>query len=659
MYRWLFGDLRTGKIHRTVDLRSHSWSIPLVGAGSLGGKFPLASGEWPTAASDSAPAKQFIAVEYVAPDGTATMLEGGPVWATEYTRSSGVLDITGAGLWTLFDHRKLVPILREGMNVAEQVIQYETAELALIAKRLIADALKHTGGDLPIVFPSDAALGGEGRDRVRNYEAHELGWVGERLKQLTEVIEGPEVQFIPRRRADDERYIEWVMRIGTESTPPVVPADGEARPAVFDARVASFNYQGLTTAANFNTRFNEIIQRMAQVKASVINAQEADSSKSPGQAFRVRDALNAYAGSSGQWDVLIGRNLNVTFVDCADINPLWRQVKNFHLGDNKYLTALLVEDKAGGGKTLICNLHMLTASQLTKQIAATIVAIRVLDQLAADYDVPIILTGDFNAKDEDANRPMGMLTRAGYIDVRTMVNPADIVNGDYNSHDSYGENGRNGWWIDQVRVKGGAKPTKVGLLDTGTASDHNIVWADIFHESQSAQIVTKTGKLLPPNRLIFQQGAPHVFDTSAREGKVRELVVDTDGSSMANRWWAAGEGEGAGRPIAYSATDELLNLGYPLLEDEVGSTDSVSRVETLKAKTDAALLTSQRPIQTWSLDVETGNQLAVIRPGDWSLIRVIDDHFIPDGEYEMRVVGMSGKAGGLVALDLAPRLGEI
>lgn len=223
-YRYIVGDLRTGKISRAVDLIGGSWSIPLGDAGTLEGSFPLRSAEWPSARSDAATAKSFLAVAYVAADGTETLLEAGPIWKSSFDDASGVLQVGAAGLASYFDHRKVIPVLAPGENPATATVTYTGQQRGLIAKRLVELAQSHTGGDLPIVLPDDAVLGGAGSKYTQTYPGYELGWVGERLKQLSELGEtddasgGPEVQFVPRRRGDDPRFIEWVMRIGVEPT---------------------------------------------------------------------------------------------------------------------------------------------------------------------------------------------------------------------------------------------------------------------------------------------------------------------------------------------------------------------------------------------------------------------------------------------------------
>ena len=242
-YRWFFGDLRTGKISRSID-GSGTWSTSFDTADTLDFPFPLrsineATGEyeWRFARGDSAPARQYMAVAWVDDDeGVEEFIAGGPIWVRRYDRASAQLQLTGAGLWSIFDRRLVMRALAAGANPAEGSRSYSARWLSLIAKRLLQDATTYmAGAELPIVFPDDASLGGSGSNHERNYPGYELGFVGERLRQLTEVQGGPEVQFMPRRRADDRRYLEWVLRIGTPTTSMMLHQSGA--PWVLDERV--------------------------------------------------------------------------------------------------------------------------------------------------------------------------------------------------------------------------------------------------------------------------------------------------------------------------------------------------------------------------------------------------------------------------------------
>ncbi|RLV54841.1 hypothetical protein D9V41_14725 [Aeromicrobium phragmitis] len=242
MYRWLFGHLRTGKITRTISMVGGQWTVVYDDTDTLTAKFPLAAldaprdvAEWRYVDADTAPARQFAVCEWVAPSGRLEQIAGGPIWTRGHSDDTDEFTIGAGGLESIFDHRLVLPVLVAGMRPELQVVAWQSAELGLIAKRLVETATAMTGGELPIVLPSDAELGGPGAAHERNYPGYELGKVGERLRQLSEVEDGPEIQFAPRRRADDPTYIEWVMRIGTKATSMMLTQTG--RPWILDQRV--------------------------------------------------------------------------------------------------------------------------------------------------------------------------------------------------------------------------------------------------------------------------------------------------------------------------------------------------------------------------------------------------------------------------------------
>lgn len=380
-YRWIVGDLRTGKIARTVEFLNSRWSTDIEDDGSLEASFPLRSGKWKTSRSDAAPAKSFVVIAYIDDRDDEYMLAGGPIWTSRFNEDSGELAIGAAGMSSIFDHRKLIPVLAADEDPAKASVKYDTQQLGLIAKRLIELAMAHAGGELPIVLPSDAALGGEGSAHTRTYPGYELATVGERLTQLSDVIGGPEIQFQPRRRSDDPRFIEWVARIATDAT---------------------------------------------------------------------------------------------------------------------------------GG-------------------------------------------------------------------------------------------------------------------------------------------------------LLSQSGPDWTFDRSVPRSPVKGIDINTDGSGMSFRSWAAGQGEAEGRPIVFETSNDLVDLGWPLLDSEVTSTDTVTSKATLRGHARADLAANARPIETWTVKVDRDAtpHAGRYRPGDWCSVKVNDHAYIPDGSYRMRITAVSGTDDTTVSLSMAPRLGEV
>jgi hypothetical protein len=218
-YTWYSGDLRTGRIYGQTPVVSQSWANVMDDAGPMQLVAQLTDPDIQALnlPSTAAPAKSFLAVAYSDDFGTETFLEGGPVWVHSYDDVTGQLTIGGAGLWSYFDHRKVIAVLGAS-NPAALTATYAGLSLGTIAKRLVELAATHTGGNLPIVLPADEAEASDDA-HTRTYNGYDMAWVGAALRDLTGVIGGPEIAFRPRRQAADPRFIEWVMLTGTEEDP--------------------------------------------------------------------------------------------------------------------------------------------------------------------------------------------------------------------------------------------------------------------------------------------------------------------------------------------------------------------------------------------------------------------------------------------------------
>jgi hypothetical protein len=219
-FAWYVGNLRDGRIGTQVPVTSTSWSLVMDDAGKLEATAYLGDQDvrdldlWTTAAV----ARSFLALAYVAPDGTETFLEAGPVWRLQFNAARHTLQIGAAGLWSYFDHRKVMPVLAAGQAPASVSSAYSALPLGTIAKRLVQLAATHTGGDLPVVLPDDETAADDA-DHQRTSPGWELDKVGDMLRNLTTVSGGPEIRFRPQRSTTDERFLEWVLETGTEADP--------------------------------------------------------------------------------------------------------------------------------------------------------------------------------------------------------------------------------------------------------------------------------------------------------------------------------------------------------------------------------------------------------------------------------------------------------
>ncbi len=136
------------------------------------------------------------------------------------TQKPSVASLATVTLWEFLTRKRLV--LTPGQNVgtaAANVVFSPTSpdtanrnlSLHSIARRLVE--LATNNGDptyrLPIVLPD--TIGGAS---VRTYLGSDLATTGTRLSELTQVDQGPEVEFSPEFGDSTQGYFRWRMRIG-------------------------------------------------------------------------------------------------------------------------------------------------------------------------------------------------------------------------------------------------------------------------------------------------------------------------------------------------------------------------------------------------------------------------------------------------------------
>lgn len=226
MTEFFIGDLRTGRRIQGLRALSGSWSDVLNDSGDLSCTVSLKDPVMQrlNLFESATPAKTFLA----AFDGD-NGLQAGPIWARDWDDDSGKLTLSARGMWSYFDHRALLPVLAgrlpsdpttdtRYMPYAAPTADYPwpvstVKSLQGIARALVVQARTWTGGDVPIVLPTEIAGTAE-----RAYRGADVAMVGQRLRALTEVLGGPDIKFIPRWTAD-RLGVEWVMQIGSPTQP--------------------------------------------------------------------------------------------------------------------------------------------------------------------------------------------------------------------------------------------------------------------------------------------------------------------------------------------------------------------------------------------------------------------------------------------------------
>lgn len=206
----LCGELRTGRILGTVPVAAATWEQRLREGGSVAATIPLLAREVtdrPELFLGLEGARSFLAAEY-----NGTVLEAGPIWVHDVAGTT--LRVQAGSLLSLFDHRVVIRVLSAGQNAATaKALTYSGLSLGSIARGLIATAMAHTGGDLPILLPAKQPGTAE-----REYPAYELATVADRVRELMRVAGGPDVAFVPEL-ARDGLSIRWRMLVGSTEDP--------------------------------------------------------------------------------------------------------------------------------------------------------------------------------------------------------------------------------------------------------------------------------------------------------------------------------------------------------------------------------------------------------------------------------------------------------
>jgi hypothetical protein len=207
----LAGDLQTGLIRvRNIPAETGTVTTTLGEAGSIYATVKLPMIDPDTGVElpfdDLVQAgRSFLAIEY-----NGRILNAGPIWSDELNMDSGRLELRASGLRSYWDYRFVLPALSDTDMTAipSPVPLSVTSSLQTIAKRIVQQAQSWTGGSVPVVFEADIP-----GTAVRTYPGYELHKVNEVLKQLSQVENGPDIEFRPRF-ASDPRYIEWTMQTG-------------------------------------------------------------------------------------------------------------------------------------------------------------------------------------------------------------------------------------------------------------------------------------------------------------------------------------------------------------------------------------------------------------------------------------------------------------
>ncbi len=233
MADWTYqlADLITGAVTAEVELTGVRISQRLNTAGTLNGTWAVPQ-NW-TGGSPytlTTPARTMVvALRDRRP------LWAGILWTRRVNSDKQAIDIGCSDFWSYFDSRFVLPPFTPD-GTTSQVSQLGTSftqvEQNDIVRALLAQAQSHPGGDLGIV--PDTTVSGILRDRT--YAGHELVDVGTALRQLAEVIDGPDLAFSVAPELDASGRVVKTLRIGN----PKLGQEGSAHVLEVGANATSY-----------------------------------------------------------------------------------------------------------------------------------------------------------------------------------------------------------------------------------------------------------------------------------------------------------------------------------------------------------------------------------------------------------------------------------
>lgn len=231
-------DLLTNALITELPLTGVGYSLVLNDSGTLSGSFTVDGRNNPRRRvrdpyDATMPARRCV---YAWRDGVPQW--GGIIWTRRYDSDSGVVDISCGDWWTYFDHRKVLPVLSFPIavefEVAELVVNRINYDQNEIARYLVSLAQSHTGGNIGVV--ADSAL--SGIFRTRTWNGHHLPDTGEELRQLANVLDGPDIVFGVSPAVDANGRPVRTMRTGD----PVLGQQGSAWVWEYGANVTAYTW---------------------------------------------------------------------------------------------------------------------------------------------------------------------------------------------------------------------------------------------------------------------------------------------------------------------------------------------------------------------------------------------------------------------------------
>lgn len=214
--KWLTFDLRTGRKLRYLPTKTGGkWTSKLNSAGSLSCTVPFSRA---TPALNLWESTREWRTGLAAVDGDVVLQAGPIVPPRDWTGRS--ITLQADGIAGILDQRAIIPAPLAAMEIAGPIDEDDpdwtitfSGSYSDVIRGMILNAMAVDGGELPVVLPEVT-----GGTHVLPYKGFDFASVWQRIHELTQRMDGPQVRFDPRFN-EDRDGIEFVLRVGSEAEP--------------------------------------------------------------------------------------------------------------------------------------------------------------------------------------------------------------------------------------------------------------------------------------------------------------------------------------------------------------------------------------------------------------------------------------------------------
>lgn len=185
--------------------------------------------------------------------------------------------------------------------------------------------------------------------------------------------------------------------------------------------------------------------------------------------------------------------------------------------------------------------------------------------------------------------------------------------------------------------------TTLTAYEGGPDVDFQPVWNDATHTAFHWVMRTGDPYLVTANMLSL--------DTRVPESPVTKLQVTDDASKLSTVQHAKGSGSDTSTLMSHYIDTALTSQGWPVLEQETDYTTVIEQA-TLDQHTKGDQQSHATKTVQFTATVTAGNVLGAFDLGDLAFLNVRDHVWIPDGDYDMRIIQTALSSDSQDAVDV-------